>query len=1146
MKNKDLFNLNPTEINLKNDGVAKIKTLTEVEDLSVAEYELRTFVCEGEYHDGLKKIFQNYLTYFEKDIKDSPAFWVSGFYGSGKSHLVKMASYLWEDFQFPNGSTARTIKPLPTEIKDLLTEIDRKQKIYGKLSVSGTLRDFPSKDIRYSFLQILLSALELPQQYHHFKFVHWTMEEGIYDSLKQKIESQGRSFRREVENLFVSTALAKALLELKPDFASSEAQVREIFRAQYPRVESIGRDEFVRTIKEEILPLKFGDKIPCTLIVLDEVQQFIATDADLAFDVQLLAEDLCSRFDGRFLLVGTGQNALQDTPILQKLMARFRVPIQLTDTDIQKVIRKTILEKKASAVKEIQNKLEYASGEISRNLAGTDFGFVTEDKDVLVADYPILPSTRKFWNKILKVIDTAGTTGMLRNQLRTIDESLKSVAESEVGRIVPSDFIFNQNETQLIQSGLLLSDTFNLIQSKKAEGGDGLLEGRILSAVFLIEKLTNEVRNTGLKSNEAHIAELLIDDLNSNSDTFRTKVKELIKKLVEEKVLMPIEDEYRLQTKVGAEWEQEFRKHHTKIANSGEDQIQNLRKERILAFFKERTKTVIISHGVSKMTRPFELWDKDTAPNQEDKLHLWIKDGWYTNESVLMSEIRAEGNDSPLAFAYVAKQRDMDLRTAILNYLAAKQTVDTMGLPTTLEGQQAKKSMETRKGIADQNIQELIDKICKEATILLAGGNKMDGGSIKDNIESALYAIADRQFYDFKNKADFANWGKALTKAIAGSPDALEAIGYRGEPVNHPVSLGILNFLGNQTKTGKDIRNHFSVAPYGWSQDAIDTMLVILKRSEHLSSTESDLKTGNINQASFKKEIHTLTATQKIAIKKLLQEAGIQCPPNQDIFPYSNDYLDKLKSLAEQISGDPPKLEKINTSFLKEISNKEGNERLLDLLNHKDELSEKFKEWTKKAELLRDREPDWNTLQDLRGFCPESPDFGIIIKEIDAIWENRLLFQEPDPIKPLLTQLTEKLGTKLGEVVEKYLSQRHERMEVLQENEYFKKLSPEQKHVILTKNQLLTKYEVKINDATNLANQLQRISLENWKTKISALQGQFDAALTEAIELTAPKAKSFYLPKGTINNQAELDKYLADLKSELESLLQNSSSIILK
>lgn len=1146
MKNKDLFNLNPTEINIKNDGVAKIKTLLESEDLSVAEYELKTFVCEGEYRDGLKKIFQNYLTYLETNNNNIPVFWVSGFFGSGKSHLVKMASYLWDDFVFPNGATARTIKPLPTEINDLLIEIDRKQKIYGKLSISGTLRDFPSKDIRYSFLQIMLSALGLPQQYHHFKFVHWTIEEGIHDALKQNIENQGKVFRKEVENLFVSTPLAKAILEIKPDFATSEAQVREIFRAQYPRVESISRDNFVRTIKEEILPLKYGDKIPCTLIVLDEVQQFIGTDGDLANEVQFLAEDLSSRFDGRFLLVGTGQNALQDTPTLQKLMARFRISIQLTDTDIQKVIRKTILEKKASAVNTIHKKLEESLGEVSRNLSGTDFGYDTEDKDVLVADYPILPSTRKFWNRLLKVIDTAGTTGMLRNQLRIIDESLKHVAEEEVGKIVPSDYIFNQNQTQLLQSGLLLSDVNNLIQGKKSQGGDGLLEGRILTAVFLIEKLTNEIKDTGLKANDAHIAELLIDDLNTNSETFRNKIKALVEKLVEEKVLMPIDDEYRLQTKAGASWEQEFRKHHIKIANSGEDQIHNLRREKILAYFKDKTKSIIISHGLSKAARAFELWDKDTMPKTEEKLHVWIKDGWYTNESMLLSEIRSLGNDAALAFAYVAKQRDPELRAEIIKYLAAKQTLDTMGIPNTIEGQQVMRSMETRKGMAQNNITDLVERICRESTIFLAGGNKADGGSLKENIENALHAIADRQFPEFKSKADFANWAKALNKAIAGSPDALEAIGYKGEPVNHPVALGILNFIGNQSKTGREIRNHFSVAPYGWSQDAIDTVLICLKRTEHLSSSESDLKTGSINQATFKKEIHTLTAVQKIAVKKLLQEAGINCPPNQDIFPNSNEFLDRLKNLAESISGEAPKPERINTTFIKEIANKEGNERLIDILNHKDELSGKYKEWSKKEELLRNREPDWDVLIELKKFCPDSPDFGMIITEVDAIRDNRLFYQEPDPIQPLLTQLKEKLGNKLNEVVEKYLNQREERMQILQENEYFNKLTPEQKHSILARNQLLSKYEVKIHDAYNLSLQLQRTSLDNWKTKISALQGQFDAALNEAIELAAPKAASFYMPKRTINNKAELDQYIADLKSELENLLESSSSIILK
>ena len=87
-----------------------------------------------------------------------------------------MLGYLWEDFTFPYGATARSIKPLPTDVNDLLTELSRKQAVHGKLSVSGTLKDFPSPDIRYSFLQLFMNALNLPAQYHHFKFVHWCMK----------------------------------------------------------------------------------------------------------------------------------------------------------------------------------------------------------------------------------------------------------------------------------------------------------------------------------------------------------------------------------------------------------------------------------------------------------------------------------------------------------------------------------------------------------------------------------------------------------------------------------------------------------------------------------------------------------------------------------------------------------------------------------------------------------------------------------------------------------------------------------------------------------------------------------------------------------------------------------------------------------
>lgn len=1143
MKNKELFSLNPEQVNLKNEGVAKIRTINEQEDLSIVEYELKTFVCEGEYYDGLKKILEYYLQNYNST--EQTAFWVSGFYGSGKSHLVKMASYLWNDFEFPNGKTARSIKPLPQEIKDLFVEVDRKQKIQGKLSIAGTLRDFPSKDIRYSFLQIFLNSLGLPQQYHHFKFVYWAKKEGIYDELKALVEAAGRDFRKEVENLFVSPVLARAVLELIPELAENEIKLKDLFKAQFPRVETIGREDFVRTIREEILPLNFGDNIPCTIIVLDEVQQFIGQDSDLAFDVQLLAEDLCSRFDGKFLLVGTGQNALTDTPLLQKLMARFRIPIPLSNTDIQTVIRKTILDKKPSTIANLTSKLDGALGEISRNLEGTTFGYLSEDKSKLVADYPLLPSTRKFWYKVLQVIDVAGTSGQLRNQLRIIDDSLKSIANLEVGQIVPADFIFYQNPTQLIQVGLLSNEMSNVIHERKAKGGDAEIEGRVLSAVFLLDRITSNISETGIKSNEKTIADLLIDNLNVNSEAFRSKIKTLIKKLVDEKVLMPINDEFKLQTKVGAEWEQEFTKQFIKLNNSGDDQIQTHRRESILAYFKERTKSISVTQGTSRIVRDFELWDKDTPPSTEHKLNIWIRDGWYENESAVLSEIRAAGNNSPLAYAFVKKFRDPELRTEIIKFLAASFTIPAMGVPSTLEGEQAKKSMETRKAQARNAIQELVERICDETALFLAGGNAVQSGTLKDNIQEALNSIAVRQFPEF-GKADFLNWGQALTRAQAGHPDALNSISYSGDVDKHPVSAEILRFIGNATKSGKEIRNQFMKTQYGWPQDAVDTMLFMLKNMQQISTSDPDLKPGKINQATFKKEIHILGAKDKIAIRKLFQDAGITCPPNQEIFPFSNEYLQKLKSLALQVGGDAPRPTKVDIDYITQIENKEGNERLLDIIQQQDQLRTHYRDWNSKAVQVSNREPAWNLLVELANHAPVEPKIEQLKTEIAAILENRLLLQEPDPVQPILHTICESVLNILNGKKDHYNALYDQKMTDLQVNEYFKKLTPEEKHPILAKYQLLTKQEIKNLDAHALLNHLNKTSLYNWDTKIAALPGQFQSALEDAIKLAAPQAKTFSLPRKTITSQVDVDTYISELKTELEKMLKEASSIILK
>lgn len=1142
MKNQDLFVLNPTANNLLNQGVVEIVSSRDAAGQRIVRHELQTFVCEGEYQRGIHRILDTYLK--NLDQPKQPAVWVSGFFGSGKSHLVKMLGFLWENYKFDNGDTARSLKPLPTDISDLLTELDRKQAQFGRLSVSGTLKDFPSSDIRYSFLQLFLGALDLPTQYHHFKFYYWAKQEGIFDELKAHVEAAGKVFQREYENLFVSTTLANAILAVKPGFATNEAGVKEYLKLNFKRVDSINRDEFIHTIREEILPLTFGNKIPCTVLVLDEVQQFIDRDGGKAIDVQNLAQDLCSQFDGRFLLIGTGQSALSETPYLQPLQDRFSVKVSLSDQDVETVTRKTVLQKKPTVLKEVEQMLDAASGEIARNLSGTDFGYRTDDKETLVADYPMLPSTRKFWKRVLQIIDTAGTSGQLRSQLRIVDESVKAVAALPLGHVVPADFIFEQKQQQLLQTALLLNETNNLILDRKARGGDSLLEGRILSAVFLIDRLPQDVADGRVRSDETTIADLLLADLTQPADLFRQQVKALVAKLVSEKILMPIGAEFKLQTKVGAEWEQEFTAQATKLTNSGDDRIQQLRQERLGQFVKDTTKGLLIQQGVAREKRDFAIHLGTERPTTTNQLNLWVRDGWFESEPIVLNEIRAEGAISALAYAYVRKQRDADLRAEIIKLIAADLTLQSKGIPTTPEGEQARQSMETRKTMANQAITELISAVGRDALVYLAGGNELQKAALRDNVEEALKLLVVRQFPDFA-KADSKDWGKALTKALAGDPEALKQTGYDKDPKDHPVAVDLLRFIGTGSKTGRDVRNQFGKAPYGWSQDAIDAMLVILKNAEQISTTEQALNQAKLGAAVFKREVHTLTAAQKIKLRKLYQEAGLPGKPNEE-FAESNELLRALRQLADRVGGDSPRPEPLSLNELKAIENLDGNERLLQIVTEADSIRHNLTTWRKQAGVVAERLPNWQTLNNLLAVAPDSTDLKPLRQEVDAIRADRLLLAEPDPVGPLLNRLTDVLKTALTEAKQQYNELFDIEMADLQANQYFKPLAQEQKHQILSLCKIGIKPEIKVVNATDLLTQLQKASLDTWQTRYSALPSQFQAVIDEAVKLSAPKSTTYILPKRTLNNQTDIDTYLTELKAELESALASSSAVILR
>src|ERR1700690_3719216 len=161
---KDILLRDPSKNPLANNGQARIQNEAADEKmLAQLRGELESFVCKGQYGDGMSRILDSFLR--GQSQASQKAAWVSGFYGSGKSHLLKMLCHLWQDTAFPDGATARSIVPaMPDELRALLRELDTAgRRAGGLLAAAGSLPSGTTDQVRLTILGILLRAVDLPE-----------------------------------------------------------------------------------------------------------------------------------------------------------------------------------------------------------------------------------------------------------------------------------------------------------------------------------------------------------------------------------------------------------------------------------------------------------------------------------------------------------------------------------------------------------------------------------------------------------------------------------------------------------------------------------------------------------------------------------------------------------------------------------------------------------------------------------------------------------------------------------------------------------------------------------------------------------------------------------------------------------------------
>ncbi|QEP43020.1 BREX system P-loop protein BrxC [Ectothiorhodospiraceae bacterium BW-2] len=1144
MKNCDIYQKDPATRKLVNEGVASVNDDQTDHALAVLRYELETFVCDGQYQKGLAHIFDTYLKNI--DQAQQPAVWVSGFYGSGKSHLVKMLRALWVNTEFEDGATAQGIANLPQNIQEHLKELTTAAKRHGGLhAASGTLGAGASGSVRLALLRIIFKSVGLPEQYPVARFVMWLKEEGIYDQVVNHVAQKGFDWNEELDNFYVAEGLHEALVAAKPNLFTSPASCVETLNNLYPYVQDISSDDMIKAIRHALT--KAG-KFPLTLVVLDEVQQYIGENSQRSIDVQEAVEACCKNIGGKLLFIGTGQTAVTGTNNLKKMEGRFTIRVELSDADVDAVIRQVILAKKPAAKAPIEQIMQTNLGEISRHLAGTTIGHQQDDIVWYAQDYPILPVRRRFWENSLRILDQTGTDSQLRNQLSMIHKVIQTNLDQPLGSVVPADYLYFDSADKLLQSRILPRKIHEKTLSWIKGSADETLMARACGLVFLVTKLAGSNQEIGIRATVDTLADLLVEDLAQGSAALRSKLPSLLDRC---ELLMKVGDEYRIQTEESSAWNDEFLSQRASLS-SQTHRIEAERDDRIRKKFAEIVRKLSLNQGSAKVSRDITPIFEAQLPNDAaQRICVWVRDGWSTDENSVRADARQAGNQSPTLFLYIPKRSADDLRHHLIEYKAASATLDKRGVPNTPEGTEARAAMETSKQSADGKIRELLEEPFSGARLFQGGGNEVLGNDLQQMILEAAHNALQRLYPQF-HLADHVGWAKVYANAAKGAPDALKAVGDEGEAAKNPVCKSLLSHIAGGKK-GSDIRTHFEGHHYGWSRDAVDGGLQVLlvaglirahdERGQTVDPKELERK--SIGKMGFKVESTTITTAQRIQIRKLLQKSGLTVKQGEES-AHLPTFLHKLEALANRAGGEAPKPERPDTTLLDEIRTTAGNEQLLLLYTQREQLSHNIDSWGEIAEQVARRWPNWELLKRLIAHAASLPDADVIQAQIETIEQQRQLLQQPDPVVPLIANLTQLLRDELNRLNHAYQSGHEQNLQRLQQDANWQQLEPEQR------NQLLSAQKLTLTDQPVIAVQtteevlttLDNCTLPMFSDRVAALPSRFDNVATGAAELCEPQAQFIQVPRRTLKTDEEIEAWLDDVGQQLKTALPNGPVVI--
>ena len=499
--------------------------------------ELDEYVVTKELLKHFRDFFENY----EKGINgntDKMGVWISGFFGSGKSHFLKILSYLLKNSVI-EGKRAIEYFTDGKKIEDPM--LIAKMTNSGTISSDVMLFNIDSKGSakvgsgKEAIVEVFMKVFNEMQGYcgsipYLAEFERQLDNEGRFEEFKEKFEEIAGATWEKKRQAFavIQDKIVKTLVSM--DFMSEEAARNWCKNAKGSYDLSI--EKFVSLVKDYCEKKGPNHHV---IFLVDEIGQYIADDTQLMLNLQTIVEDLGTACRGNAWVIVTSQEDIDSITKTKgndfsKIQGRFDTRLSLSASNVDEVIRKRILEK--NEIAESALKLLYEQKEsIIKNLitftADTADKKLYTDKTDFADCYPFIPYQFNLLGQVLTAVRTHGASGkhlsdQSRSMLALFQESAVRLKDSQEGVLVPFSYFYDPLHKFIDhQHSQVINEAEN--NSRLDE-----FDVELLKVLFMI-KYVKEI-----KANIDNLTTLMLSNIDDDRIEIRGKIEESLKKLIRE------------------------------------------------------------------------------------------------------------------------------------------------------------------------------------------------------------------------------------------------------------------------------------------------------------------------------------------------------------------------------------------------------------------------------------------------------------------------------------------------------------------------------------------------------------------------------------------------------------------------------------